>query len=269
MTPLVDTHCHLQDAAFAADLDAVVERARSAGIAALVVCGFDPESNVAALAMADAYRCVYPAVGCHPHDADTMTEDALDLLATQAANPRVVAVGEIGLDFYRDLSPRDVQHAALEAQLAIAVQVAKPVSVHSRDAEDAIYPHLAAYARRSPLAASKRPVGVMHCFGGTLDQALAYIDIGFLVSISCTITYPRNDATRRIAAELPMESLVVETDSPYLPPQPIRGKRNEPAHVRAAAEAIAASRGFPVDAVAAMTTGNAARLFGIAIEVAA
>jgi TatD DNase family protein len=269
MTPLVDTHCHLQDAAFAADLDAVVERARAAGIAALVVCGFDPESNLSALEMADAYRCVYPAIGCHPHDADKMTNDALDLLATQAANSRVVAVGEIGLDFYRDLSPRDVQRAALEAQLAIAVQAGKPVSVHSRDAEDAIYPHLVAYARRSPLATSGRPVGVMHCFGGTLEQALSFVEIGFLVSISCTITYPRNDATRRIGAELPMESLVVETDSPYLPPQPIRGKRNEPAHVRAAAEAIAAARGVPADVVATITTENAARLFGIAIEVAA
>jgi len=269
MTPLVDTHCHLQDSPFATDLDEVLERARSTGIAAMVVCGFDPASNIAALEMADAYRCVYPAVGCHPHDAGKMTNAALDLLARQAASPRVVAVGEIGLDFYRDLSPRDVQREALEAQLAIAVQTGKPVSVHSRDAEEPIYSHLAAYARRSPLVASKRPVGVMHCFGGTVEQALPFVDIGFLVSISCTITYPRNDATRRIAAELPMESLVVETDSPYLPPQSIRGKRNEPAHVRAAAEAIAAVRGLPIDAVATATTENAARLFGIAIEVAA
>lgn len=269
MTPIVDTHCHLQDSPFASDLDAVIQRARSAGIAAMVVCGFDPESNLATLQMADTYACIHPAVGCHPHDASKMTNAALDLLAEQAANPRVVAVGEIGLDFYRDFSPRDLQQEALEAQLSIAVEVTKPVSIHSRDAEQEIYSHLAAYARRSPLTAQRRPVGVMHCFGGTLEQALSYVEIGFLVSISCTITYPRNDAARRIAAELPMESLVVETDSPYLPPQPIRGKRNEPANVRAAVETIAAVRGLSVEAVAAATTENAARLFGIAVEVAA
>ena len=269
MTPLIDTHCHLQDAPFAADLEQVIERALAAGIGAMLVCGFDPASNLAALEMATTYPFVYPAVGCHPHDADQMTPPALDLLAAQAASPAVLAVGEIGLDFYRDLSPRDVQIQALEAQLAIAVQVGKPVSVHSRDAEEAIFPHLAAYARRSPLSTSKRPFGVMHCFGGSLEQARAFVEIGFLVSIPCTITYPRNEATRRIAAELPLESLVVETDSPYLPPQPLRGKRNEPAHVRAAAEAIAAVRGIAVETVARATTENAIRLFGIPLEVAA
>ncbi len=269
MTPLIDTHCHLQDAPFAADLDDVIERAHSAGIAALVVCGFDPPSNIAALEMAAAYSSVYPAVGCHPHDAGKMTNAALDVLATQAANPAVVAVGEIGLDFYRDLSPHEVQRDALEAQLSIAVETRKPVSVHSRAAEEAIYGHLAAYAGRSPLVASKRPVGVMHCFGGTVRQALFFIDIGFLISIPCTITYPNNDAARRIAAEVPLESLVVETDSPYLPPQSIRGKRNEPAHVRAAVEAIAAVRGLAVDAIARITTDNAVRLFGITVEAGA
>jgi TatD DNase family protein len=212
---------------------------------------------------------LYAAVGFHPHDASDLTPEALDLLARQAALPAVFAVGEVGLDFFRDLSPRDTQRNALDAQLAIAIEVAKPVSVHTRSAEDEIYAHLASYAARTPLAALGRPVGVMHCFGGSLEQARRFVEIGFLVSIACTITYPKNDAARAIAVELPLESLVVETDSPYLPPQTLRGKRNEPAHVRAAAEAIAAVRAVSLDVVAAATTGNATRMLGLGVAVGA
>jgi TatD DNase family protein len=172
-----------------------------------------------------------------------------------------VAIGEVGLDFYRDLSPRDVQLRALEAQLDLAVASGKPVSVHSRGAEDAIYEPLSRYAARGEPSAP----GVMHCFGGTLEQARRYVELGFLVSLSCAVTYPKNQEARRIAAQLPLISLAVETDAPYLPPQHRRGKRNEPAFVEAAATEIARARGIPAGEAAEATALNACRVFRIGV----
>jgi TatD DNase family protein len=157
----------------------------------------------------------------------------------------------------------------LDAQLAMAVATGKPVSVHSRGAEDEIFSHLKSYGRRSPLGGLGRPVGVMHCFGGTLAQAKRFVDVGFIISVPCTVTYPANDEGRRIASELALDSIVVETDSPYLPPQGLRGKRNEPANVGAAVEAIAALRGVSPAAVAEATTANACRAFGVEVPAGA
>ncbi len=265
MTRVFDSHCHLQDRAFAGDMRETLARAQLSGLVGLTVCGFDAESNLAALALAATSSFVFPAVGFHPHDAGGVTSAMLTELEALAALPEVVAVGEIGLDFYRDLSPRARQRQVLDEELAIAVRVGKPVSVHSRGAEDAIYDHLAAYTAASPLKAHGRPVGVMHCFGGTIQQAESYVALGFLVSIPCSITYPNNLESQRIAAALPADSLVVETDSPYLPPQQMRGRRNEPAYVRAAVQGVAAARSISVEAAAEMTTANACRLFGVSI----
>lgn len=263
MTALFDTHCHLQDRAFGGDHEAVIAAARNADVAGMLLLGYDAESNIDALTIAQPG--VFPAVGYHPHSATELTNAAFATLEAQALRPGVTAIGEIGLDFYRDLSPHDVQREALDRQLDLAVRVAKPVCLHSRSAESEIEPHLDAYARRSPLPAHGRPVGVMHCFAGTLEQAKRYVDLGFLISVACTITYPANHEGRRIAAELSLESLVVETDSPYLPPQHIRGKRNEPANVAYAARAIAECRGISFEAVAQATTKNAERLFGVTV----
>jgi TatD DNase family protein len=264
---LFDSHCHLQDRAFAGETEAVIARAEAAGVSGMLLCGYDQASNRAALDIAAGTQIVHAAVGFHPHDAIDLTPERLDELERQACLPAVVAVGELGLDYYRDLSPRDAQHRALEAQLAIAATLGKPVAVHSRSAEDAIFPFLRQFAARFP--AGRRP-GVMHCFGGTFAQAKLYLDLGFGVSIACTVTYPRNDVTRELAAAVPLDALVVETDAPYLPPQPLRGKRNEPAHVGEAVRAIAALRGLDVHAVAETTTANARALFGLdAMEVAA
>ena len=271
MTPLIDTHAHLQDPAITADIDAILARAAEAGVAGIVVCGYDAPSNAAAIGLGARSAIVFPAVGFHPHDAKDVTPASLAELEALASLPAVVAVGEIGLDHYRDHSPRDVQRRALDAQLEIALRVGKPVSVHSRAAEDAIYEPLATYARawrRQHTA----PPGVMHCFGGTLDQARRFVALGFKVSIACSITYPKNDVGRRVAAGLPLDSLVVETDSPYLPPQGFRGKRNEPAYVATAIAAIARVRGLSEADVAEATTANALSLFNISarrmVEVA-
>ncbi len=268
MIQLFDTHAHLQDRAFKHDGDAALRRAFESGVAGVCILGYDAPSNIAALDLCSRHATAYPAVGFHPHDTKDVTPSMLVDLETQVNLPEVVAVGEIGLDFYRDNSPHDVQRRVLDEQLGIAVRASKPVLLHTRSAEDDIYTQLAPYAAASPLRALGRPVGVMHCFGGTLEQAQRYVELGFLVSLACVVTYPKNQDARDIARELPLESLVVETDSPYLPPQHERGKRNEPANVRFALEAAAAARGTSISAMAAATTANACRLFGVEIPQA-
>ncbi|OAI43418.1 hypothetical protein AYO38_10790 [bacterium SCGC AG-212-C10] len=262
---LFDSHAHIQDDAFRGEARSVVERARRAGVIGILACGYDAPSNLDSLSLAAEYDIVYPAVGFHPHEASTVTPDMLAVLEEQALREDVLAVGEIGLDFYRDHSPHDVQRVVLDAQLELAARVGKPVSVHTRGAEDAIKDHLLAYAARSPLRAAGRPVGVLHCFGGTVEQAMPMVEAGFLVSLACAVTYPRNDETRRMAAELPLDVLLVETDSPYLPPQRMRGKRNEPSLVGSAVEAIAGLRKMSTLRVAETTTANALRLLAIPI----
>lgn len=263
---LFDTHCHLTDPAFAEDAAGVYERARAAGVEGIAVCGYDAASNEAALAFAEGREGVFPTVGFHPHEAGTVTPGMLADLAALAALPAVAAVGELGLDFYRDHSTPADQRRVLDAQLEIALRHGKPVSFHSRAAEDAAEEHLAPFARLMAERWPGRVPGVMHCFQGTVDQARRYVALGFLVSIACPITYPRNDENRAMARELPAESLVIETDSPYLPPQKLRGTRNEPANVKAAAAAIAEARGISLEDVATLTTRNAERLYRVAIR---
>jgi len=263
MTTLIDTHCHLRDPRFErAETIAAVERAREADIE-MVLCGYDAPTNAAALEIATGKEGVYPSVGFHPHEAAGVTGAMLAELESLARLPEVVAVGEIGLDFFRNLSPHDAQRRVLDEQLAIAARVGKPVSVHTRGAEDAALEPLTTYSHLRHWRDGDAPIGVMHCFGGTLEQARPYVAIGFVVSIACTITYPKNDETRAIAASLPIEALVLETDSPYLPPQFMRGERNEPLHVRSAAEAVAAARNEPVSRITAATTATARRVFAL------
>jgi TatD DNase family protein len=263
MTTLIDTHCHLQDPKFDAESTlAAIERARAADVE-MVLCGYDAATNAQALEIGAQHEGVYPAVGFHPHEAKDVTPAMLAELESVARLPEVEAVGEIGLDFFRNLSPESMQREVLDEQLAIAARVEKPVSVHTRGAEDAALAPLTAYSKLRGWQAGMAPIGVMHCFGGTLAQAEPYVGIGFVVSIACTITYPKNDDTRAIAVGLPLDALVVETDSPYLPPQFMRGKQNEPLHVRSAVEAIAAARNEPVSRVASATTDTARRVFAL------
>lgn len=264
---LFDTHCHLQDPRFE-DVDGVIARATAVGVERMLLCGYDLPSSEVAVEMADRFPSVLAAVGIHPHDAHTLTPDVVQRLETLLDRELVVAVGEIGLDFYRDLSPRDVQHRTLELQLELAASTGKPVSVHSRGAEQEISAPLQAYVSRTPLS-GHAPVGVMHCFGGTIEQARVYAEMGFLISIPCTVTYPNNETGRKLAADLPLDVLVLETDSPYLPPQSHRGRRNEPAFVNSAVETIATLRGLAVDEVAEATTRNAERVFGAGVRESA
>ena len=264
MTGAFDTHCHIQDPKLIDGFDGLIERARLAGVEGMALCGYDAASNELGLQLAARSPLLFPAVGFHPHEADDVTSAMLTELESQAALPEVVAIGEIGLDSYRNLSSAANQRKLLDAQLEIALRVGKPVCVHSRSAEAVIYEHLGPYASRARANGMTVP-GVMHCFGGTFEQAQPYLEAGFVVSVSCTVTYPKNDTTMLLAQLVPLESLVIETDSPYLPPQVKRGKLNEPANVVEAARAIAALRQVSLEDVLEATTRNAERLFGIRV----
>ncbi|HEX2185986.1 MAG TPA: TatD family hydrolase [Chloroflexota bacterium] len=251
--PLVDTHAHLTDRRFAADLEAVIARARQAGVGAIVVPAYDLQSSRRAVQLAERYPCLWATVGIHPHDAREATPEALAELETLAAHPRVVAIGECGLDFYRDLSPRPVQREAFVAQLTLAARVDLPVVVHSREA---MAPTLDLLATRLPPAG-----GVMHCFDGTVEEARRAAGLGLFLSCAGPLTYRREPALAEAVASVPLERLVVETDCPYLSPQGHRGERNEPAYVRLVAEALARVRAMNIQQLATQTTENAALLF--------
>lgn len=261
---LVDSHCHLQDRKFNEDRDDVINRARDAGLTAMVVVGYDIPSSRRAVEMADTHADIHPVVGVHPHDAKTLTPKDIDTLDRLATTGNAVAIGEIGLDFYRDLSPRDVQERAFREQLDLARSLKLPVVIHSRDADEECYEILAQYEREASIDwPHDKPLGIMHCFAGDVTLALRYINLGFVISIPTTVTYPSAGKTRDVVASVPLQSLAVETDSPYLPPQSRRGKRNEPAYVAEAVNCIAEVRGIRPEEVAEQTALNTATLFGL------
>ena len=257
---LIDSHAHLDMPEFDADRDEVVSRARAAGLSAAITMGVDLESSRRVIQLAERYDLIYAAVGFHPHEAAGLDAGALAELEALCAHPKVVAVGEIGLDFYRNLSPRPVQKEAFDRQLDLAAAVGLPVAVHDRDAHDETLECIRAWVRRSS-GYQGQPRGVMHCFSGDLALAREYARMGFLISIAGPITYPRSDLLRQVAREIELESLLVETDCPYLTPVPFRGKRNEPGRVGLVAGAVAAERGVGLDEVEESTSRNARRLF--------
>ncbi len=261
---LVDSHCHLQDPKFKRDMLDVIASARAAGVTAMVTIGYDMPSSRRAIEIADEHDDVYAAIGVHPHDARHVTQRDLDELERMADNAKVVAIGEIGLDYFRDLSPRDVQERVFRDQLELARNLKLPVVIHSRDADDESYAVLAEYEHQAlPGWPRDRPLGVMHCYAGDLPLALRYVNMGFVISIAATVTYPAAERTRAVAGGIPLRWMAVETDAPYLPPQTIRGQRNEPARVRDVAEYIAKLRGEDVGHVCDETALTTARLFGL------
>jgi TatD DNase family protein len=258
MTPpdLFDTHAHLHFPDFAGDLADVMTRARAAGVRRLLTVGTDPATSRAAIDVAERDPDVWATVGIHPHDAQAADDAALAEIERLAAGPRVVAVGEIGLDFFRDLSPRPAQQATLRAQLEIARRVGKPVVLHCRDAHDDILSILTEH-RVGDLG------GVMHCFSGDVAIARRCLDLGLVVSLAGPVTYPKARALPDVARFVPLDHLVVETDCPYLPPQPFRGKRNEPAHIAITAARVAELRGESLETLAPRLTGTACALFRV------
>ncbi|MGD2206190.1 MAG: TatD family hydrolase [Anaerolineae bacterium] len=263
---LIDSHAHLDFPQFDADRQAVIERAQTAGLVAIVNVGTNLVSSRRAVALAEEYDWIHAAVGMHPHDAKKLDGAALAELRELAQHPNVVAVGEIGLDFYRDLSPRDQQRRAFQAQLAWAAKLGKPVVIHDRDAHGEIMDILTDWAAglHNPSLAGR--LGVLHTFSGDLDMAEHAIELGFYVSISGPVTYHSARKLHDIVRALPLDRLLVETDCPYLTPNPHRGERNEPGYVRFVAERIAALRDMPLAKLAEATSANAQRLFSFELK---
>jgi TatD DNase family protein len=251
---LVDSHCHLDFPDFAPEREAVIARAFAAGIGTmLTICTrLDQFAGVEAIAESDPR--IWCSVGAHPHEAADHAELLADQLAALAAHPRVVGIGETGLDFHYDLSPRDVQEQVFRTHIAASSATGLPLIIHAREADSEIAAILA--DEKPP------PPGVLHCFTGGRALAEAAVTLGFYISISGIVTFRNAEDLRAIVRDLPLNRLLVETDAPYLAPVPYRGKRNEPAFVTATAAAVATLKGVEPEALAAATTGNFFRLFG-------
>jgi TatD DNase family protein len=253
---LIDTHTHVQMRQFEADREQVIASALAASIDRMVVPGTDVETSRDAVTLAAAHPgVVFAAVGTHPHDASTLTPEALAAEREISASPHIVAIGEIGLDYYRDLSPRDVQRDALVAQFELARERNLPIILHNRESHEDMISLLRSHGQGLR--------GVFHCFIGDQEMARQALDLGFYLSFAGPLTYPRNETLREVAAWAPLDRLLVETDAPYLSPPPFRGKRNEPAHVALVAKGLAEARGVSLETVAAATTANAEALFGL------
>jgi TatD DNase family protein len=251
---LIDTHVHLNNADLAADLPGVLSRAQAAGIERFVVVGWDIASSARAVSLAEGDPRIFAVVGVHPHDAEHWDSSAADQLRRWADSPRVVAIGEIGLDFYRDLSPRPAQFAAFRAQIALAAEVSLPVVIHCRDAYEETLEILEAEAASTPV--------ILHCFLGTMAHAERLWKRNWYLGVDGPITFKANDALREIIRSAPAESLLLETDAPYLSPVPFRGKfPNEPARLLSVARQVAEVRGQDIESLACLTTENAARAF--------
>jgi TatD DNase family protein len=254
-----DTHAHLDGSAFADDRDAVFERAHDAGITDLVLIGASDgfESNLAALNLASKPRPrVHLSLGIHPHDAAKVAPESVARVAELAEDPRVVAVGETGLDYYYDNSPRAEQQAMFRDFIGVARQLRKPLVIHTRDAEEDT---LAILAEEN----AKDVGGIIHCFSGTEHLARGALDLGFYISFSGILTFKKSEEIREVARWMPRDRALVETDCPYLAPVPYRGKRNEPAYVLHTAEKLAELWALPLDEVKRVTGENAVRLFGL------
>ena len=254
---LVDSHCHLDDEKFDVDRHAVIARAHDAGVERMMAIGTGagPRDLEVALRLARHHEFIYATVGVHPHDAAKATPGTFDRMADLAREPKVLAIGEIGLDYHYDFSPRDVQHRVFEQQLELAGQARKPIVIHTREAwEDTL-----ALVREHGLPFG----GIMHCFTGGPKEAAEALELGFHLSFGGILTFPKADDVREAAARTPEDHLLIETDSPYLAPVPYRGKRNEPAFVVETARRLAELRETIPEKIAAVTTLNFNRLFNL------
>ena len=257
---LIDTHCHLTWGSFVGDLDEVVERMLTAGVSDAVVVSTDVENARQVREICRSRGCLHPAAGIHPNDLPEDLERQLIQLAGLLESGEFVAVGETGLDYFRDRVPADVQQAAFHRHAELAVQHDLPVIVHirDRDGQDQAFTDVARV-----LAAHPGVRGVIHCYTGTVRHAQRYLDLGFLISFSGILTFPKGEVVREVAQAVPADRILVETDAPFLAPQPWRGKRNEPAYVTATAEKLAEVRGIELDRLRQITTENARRLFAL------
>lgn len=258
LAPLVDTHAHLDFDSYDSDRDEVVRRAHDFGLASIVTIGIEPADWAATLEIAGRYEGVYPAIGIHPNSANQTNADTLSRLTAlcrQQGGKRIVGVGETGLDYYRQHAAHDVQRASFRAHLALARELDLSVIIHNREADADVLDILK--------KDGKGTRGVMHSFSASLDYAKECIELGYMISLAGPVSFRKATDKHIIAREVPLEWLMLETDCPFLTPEPYRGRRNEPAYVAYTAKAVAALRDTTIEAIATATTANACKLFGL------
>jgi len=249
-----DSHAHYDNPQYDEDREVLLSSLPNHGITGVINVGYDVASSKKAIALAETYPHIYAAVGVHPHDVKDMTEDNLLALKALSKHPKVVAIGEIGLDFHYDHSPRDLQRYWFAKQLELAKSLDMPVSIHSREASKEVF---------DIITESGVTKGVLHCYSGHLPMALDYVNLGFYISLSGTVTYKNAAKTKEVAAGVPLNRLLIETDCPYLSPVPFRGKRNDSTKLPHIVEAIAEAKGLSQAEIAKATDENTRNLFGI------
>jgi TatD DNase family protein len=250
----IDSHAHLEMPQFEEDLPEVMQRAAHHGVEHIITIGTNLEFSERALQIANAYPEVSASVGVHPHDSGEFSAETLDRLRRLAAEPKVVAIGEMGLDFYRNLSPPEHQVGAFRIQIRLARELGKPIVVHDRDAHH----HILRILREER---ADEVGGVIHCYTGDLSMAMQCLDMDFCISIPGSITFKNSARLRHVVLNIPLDRLLLETDSPFLAPIPFRGKRNEPAYIRYTADRVAKIRKVPVESLAEAACENTRRLF--------
>lgn len=256
---LVDTHAHLDAQEFDRDRDEVIVRALSAGVTKIITVGTDIASSQQAVTLTEKYPQIYAAVGVHPHDADRTENSFLTRLAELTKHPKVVAIGETGLDFYRNYSSKEAQYNVLRGQLELAAELNLPIIIHARQAVREMIETLSDWVKRHK-DTSGRPRGVIHCFSENEQTARKYLEMGFYISFTGSVSYPQSHALA-VAKSIPINRMMVETDCPFQTPQKYRGKRNEPSYVALTAETLALALGMPLEKFAEQTTENAKQLF--------
>jgi TatD DNase family protein len=255
---LIDTHTHLDFEQYNGDRENVIRRAKEAQVKALITIGIDLETSQKSIAIADSDTNIFAAVGFHPHDATKADEESLLELERMLEHPKVVAIGEVGLDFYRNISPPDVQKKLLKLFLGWSLEKNYPLIIHTREADEEIINIIREKSRTGWS-------GVFHCFSGDAKMAEKVLEMGFYISFTGNITF-KNSLSRDVMKSVPLDKLLIETDSPFLAPVPHRGRRNEPAYVNQVAQKVAEVKGLSVDKVAKETTKNAIDLFGLKIQ---
>lgn len=253
---LFDTHAHLNAEQFEEDLEEVIARAKENGVENMVIVGFDRPTITRAMELVEQYDFMYASIGWHPVDAIDMTEEDLAWIEELSSHPKVVAIGEMGLDYYWDKSPKEVQKEVFRKQIHLAKRVKLPIVIHNREATADIVDILREEG-------ASEVGGIMHCFSGSVEVAQECVHMNFYISLGGPVTFKNARKPKEVAEALPLDKLLIETDCPYLAPHPYRGKRNEPSYVKLVAEQIAELKGISYEEVASITTANAKKLFAI------
>ncbi len=254
MTELIDTHAHLDDKRLYNNVSELINRAKKKGVTKIINIGITVESSEKSIELAKNYDEVYASVGIHPHDAKNAPKGYIDRLRSMASQEKVIAIGEMGLDFFKNISPQQEQKDVFKEQLQLAKELNLPVIIHDRDAHEEVIEILKDY---------NGVRGVFHCFSGDAEVASKVLELGFYISFTGTITFKKADKLREVVRKTPMDMMMIETDCPYLAPEPFRGKLNEPAYVRLVGEAVAEEKNLHFDKVAEITTRNAVEFFNL------